>query len=120
MKYGSNQYKALVVNQAGTSLQSIFQGQELETNLSREKWLDLLPGSGLQPNCNRNGFNLKRGDNSQFVVRFGIIGNNENDCRTPDSALGIGIRLSSYSTIRAGNVNYLSPHTSAMAYLFVK
>ena len=116
----NKKFRALAVNQAGVSLRAIFvQGEQLETKLSREKWLDLLPDSGLQPNCNRNGFNIKKAGSSHIIVRFGIIGNNEDNCNSPDSALGIGIGLSN-SDVRAGNVNHNSGSISATAYLFVK
>ena len=38
----------------------------------------------MQPNCNQEGFN------SMNKIRIGILGNNENDCGTPDSFLGVG------------------------------
>ncbi len=58
--------------------------------LGRSTWKALVPKSTLQANCNREGFN-------NFVqapwasVRIGIIANEQNDCGTPDSRLGIGM-----------------------------
>ena len=56
----------------------------------RPAWLALVPNSGLQQNCNREGFNNSVGNGGPAQVRIGILGNNENDCSSPDSRLGIG------------------------------
>ena len=40
-----------------------------------------------QPNCNARGFNNTA---SQHAMRWGIAGNNENDCNTNDSTIGMG------------------------------
>lgn len=68
-------------------VKTIFKG----TNELREKWLSLLPGGGLQPNCNRQGFSNTIDAGNSAYVRIGIIGNEQDDCSSPDSALGIGI-----------------------------
>ena len=52
--------------------------------IGRSRWLDLLPGSRLQPYCSREGFSVLG------KVRIGIVGNNEHDCATPDSFFGVG------------------------------
>ncbi len=41
----------------------------------------------LQPNCNEQGFKKTCGG---AQTRFGILGNNENDCGTCDSYFGFG------------------------------
>ena len=40
-----------------------------------------------QPNCNHRGFNATTSSSS---IRWGISGNNENDCNTNDSTIGFG------------------------------
>eukprot|EP00794_Sanderia_malayensis_P017426 gene17426-19170_t len=64
------------------------------TNAHRSKWLRLMPESNwqsLQPHCNLEGFNKYSPTYSYLrKTRFGILGNNEKDCRTPDSVLGFG------------------------------
>ena len=112
MKNGQGNKRSLVINHAGSSLLAIFQGGQSELKLSREAWLGLLPDSKLQPNCNRNGFNLRKDGNQQILLRLGIMGNNENDCRTPDSFMGVGI----YKGYISGNGYSIW----AMSYLFVK
>ena len=62
----------------------------------------------------QNGFNI-RDNRGGIGVRFGILGNNENDCSTPDSAIGIGI--GSYEKTYMNNQGDPNEY---MAYLFVK
>ncbi|XP_032238430.1 uncharacterized protein LOC116618617 [Nematostella vectensis] len=67
-------------------------GKHVATNLGRDRWKNLVAGSSLQPNCNTEGFNVY-GTWGVYVTskaRIGIIGNNENDCASPDSRLGLG------------------------------
>ena len=74
--------------QSHTTLLDIFQsGSYISTSVGRNGWLGLIANSELQPNCNKEGFNIDIADGK---VRLGIIGNNENDCIYPDSALGFG------------------------------
>lgn len=84
----------LVIPAKAASLHQIFvSGAPLPTNVSLNKWLGLLPGSVLQPNCNLQGFNLAPGAMAKYDfarVRIGVLGNLENDCASPDSRLGIG------------------------------
>ncbi|XP_065054606.1 uncharacterized protein LOC135683313 isoform X2 [Rhopilema esculentum] len=56
----------------------------------RQSWLNILKGSTLQAYCNVQGINVIQGT-VDSRVRIGILGNNENDCVTPDSGLGIGL-----------------------------
>ena len=53
--------------------------------MGRAKWLGVVQGSVLLANCNSEGFNVVTN------VRIGIATNNENDCTTPDSFIGIGL-----------------------------
>ena len=78
----------------GTSLRSAIKGGAI-TNLGRNAWLSLIQNSALQANCNQEGLSVG-------IVRIGIVGNNENDCNSPNSYLGVG----GYgcSTTVAGNV----------------
>ena len=118
-KNGGGTYRSLVVNHAGPSLHAIFQGGQVELGQSRQVWLDLLPGSQLQPYCNRNGFNLERDDSQDIVIRFGIMGNNERNCRSPDSFIGIGIKR--FPPVVGNTVFYPRDKVVlAMAYLFVQ
>jgi hypothetical protein len=55
--------------------------------LGRDAWLAALPGSALQKNCNREGLDVAAG---LLSVRIGILSNEQGNCDSPDSRLGIG------------------------------
>ena len=79
------------ISVAGDSLWKIFQSDSfIPINIGRGRWKSLVNSPSLQPHCNREGINVKNND-GRMLVRIGIIGNNENECNTPDSALGIGL-----------------------------
>ena len=72
------------------------------TSIARSKWLGLLSGSKLQSHCNYQGFTVLS------KVRIGIVANNENDCRTPDTVLGVGgTNLCSLGTYSGNSGCYL-------------
>jgi cysteine-rich repeat protein len=60
------------------------------TNIGRAAWKALITGSSLQPNCNREGFNSIPAGGGWERMRIGIVSNQENDCGSPDSYIGIG------------------------------
>ncbi len=75
------------------SLASVFMaGTHLGTNNPYPEWTSLVPVGSLQANCRRQGFNAQADSNQQANtrVRIGIIGNNENDCTSPNSFIGVG------------------------------
>jgi len=72
------------------SLLNLFQGAYVATALGRNAWKALIAGSSLQANCNREGFNANPVGGGNARARIGISSNQENDCNTPDSYLGIG------------------------------
>ena len=74
-----------------TSMREMFAGGEIDLSVNRSPsaWLGLLEAPRLQGNCNRAGINVGAG--SGFAKsRLGIIANQENDCGSADSHLGIG------------------------------
>ncbi len=78
-------------DQAANSLFELFSPDVyVPTTLTRATWLTYVPMNSLQPNCNREGFNNAPNGNAATRVRIGILGNNQNDCTSPDSALGFG------------------------------
>ena len=71
----------------------IADGNYRQTNLGRDTWKGLISGSSLQHNCNKEGFNARIAPHSKYDwprARIGMIANNEKDCNTPDSFLGLG------------------------------
>jgi cysteine-rich repeat protein len=70
------------------TLQRLFTEQEPRGHtMTREGWLGFMDYPRLQEHCNTMGFNLELGPHR---LRLGIIANNENDCNSPDSWLGLG------------------------------
>jgi hypothetical protein len=58
--------------------------------VSRDAWLSLVPGAVLQEHCNRSGIDAAGDDAQHARVRIGIVSNQEDDCGTPDSFIGVG------------------------------
>jgi hypothetical protein len=84
----SGDVRWLVIPLAADSLHELFSsGEHRPTSVGREAWKGLLEGSSLQLHCNREGSNNYH---QQTRVRLGILGNQEDDCGSPDSRLGIG------------------------------
>ena len=91
----SNDLKFVSISYPASSLYDLIaDGKYRATRLGRQRWKSLISGSSLQTNCNRQGFNVLQSPNTHphplARTRIGIIGNQENDCRTPDSFLGFG------------------------------
>ena len=77
---------------ASTSLQDLFANTATNTFLSRptkEEWIWSMndPNADIQPHCNANGINIAQGSSR---ARFGIISNQENNCGSCDSRIGVG------------------------------
>ena len=104
------------------SLLSLFKtGNALYTNLARSSWKNLIASSSLQLNCRRQGINVKDSGNS-ILTRIGYIANQENDCASCDSFIGIG---PSRFGMSCGNVAQHSPdngnkNTPANCYVLVQ
>ena len=77
----------LQINQKATSLVELFKGAYVGTSFGKNAWKALVPGSSMQPNCNVEGFNTECGGRK---VRLGFLTNQENDCQSCDSYLGVG------------------------------
>ena len=108
------------------SLLSLFKsGVESNTTIGRSAWKGLIENSSLQMNCNKEGFNLKDGDSSLILARIGYTANNEDDCNSCDSFIGIG--LPNYRHVSCGNIAP-SPYfpdnggrnSTAMCYVLIK
>jgi hypothetical protein len=100
------------VASVGTSLRALLAGANDQlVSATRANWLTLLPSASLQPECNKGGFNVIGSDptriNDHARMRIGFIANQETDCDTPDSRLGVGGAGASCATTddtTAGNV----------------
>jgi hypothetical protein len=95
---GSGMQRTLVVPVKADSLLSVLKDGQRTTSIGRDEWTRVVPGHALQPLCNAEGINLA----TEYVrARIGIVGNNENDCASCDSAIGIGIRTPNTCAARA-------------------
>jgi len=82
----------LVLPLTSPSMRAMFgSATRIDTNAGRDAWKATLATSSLQLNCNSEGVNNAPGINALLPrVRIGIIGNEQNDCMSPDSWIGIG------------------------------
>ena len=93
MKFVGNIRWIKIEYQSSSLYHLIADGQYRSTQIGRQNWKSLISGSSLQPNCNREGFNVVPNGfptNRLQHVRIGIIANEQNDCRSCDSSLGLG------------------------------
>ena len=100
MKYNGN-LRAFSFWYPASSLYSLIaDGRYRPTRLGRYKWKSLISGSSLQRYCNREGFNAYH---EYARVRLGLIANQENDCNSPDSFIGLGTHRINHGRNAAGN-----------------
>lgn len=85
---GTKRFTVLDVTRA--SLRDAFSAGRISTTGGRDAWLKLVEAPVLQANCNDEGFNIEHSGGIAPRVRIGIIGNEQTDCATPDSYIGIG------------------------------
>ena len=88
MKVG-NDLKFVSINRTASSLHNLIADNKYkQIKIGREKWKSLITDSSLQRNCNKEGFNVF--GFTATKVRLGMLGNNENNCLSPDSFIGFG------------------------------
>ncbi len=81
--------KCVQVWAGNRTAQQIFSENSRSASLDRATWTNIFGTNAAEPNCNVNGINMFPA--AYAGVRFGLIGNNEADCATPDFAIGLGI-----------------------------
>ncbi len=109
----------------GPTLHQLLTGPKISTGLSVLDWEGLLPKGTLQGNCLTQGFQVEA---SGVKLRLGIFGNNENDCDSVDSWIGIGSSggpCGVQAPPGAGNVacwggDHGSAKVPAMVYVYVR
>ncbi|MCB9634072.1 MAG: hypothetical protein H6721_18280 [Sandaracinus sp.] len=121
----------LTIPQAGASLSSVIApGTYVASTVGRDAWKGLMASGSLQPFCNREGFNAQANTPAAAWARarIGIISNQEADCGSPDSRIGIGTQgnaCGQSDAISAGNAAFCSPdagdrNTQGFGYVFVR
>jgi len=125
MKIG-HQIKFIVINMHSNSLFSLIaDGKYRATSLGRNTWKTLIGSqASLQPNCNKEGFNAACTHSASARARIGIPGNNENDCVTCDSRIGIGTGGAPDDSNTCGNAAASGEngekHIKSMGYILVQ
>ena len=125
MKVGG-QTRFLLLEQAAPSLHSLIaDGVYRSTSLGRDSWKSLVSDASLQNHCNKEGFNTRGSDNGLSRARIGFVGNNENDCVTPDSRIGFGTEGYPDNSNSCGNVakhggDNGDKSIKAMGYIFIQ
>ena len=108
MEYGFEERSLFIELDEAKSLQDLFAGGYTATDASVEGWRALVPDAGYENNCNRQGFNTESDGchvgMSHCRLRLGIWFNNEDECRSSDSFLGIGAAELSYAELSSGSV----------------
>ena len=129
MKYGG-QLRAFSFSYPASSLYDLIaDGKYRQTRIGRSQWKQLIHGSSLQRNCNKEGFNVNPRNHAK--ARFGILGNQENNCDSTDSFIGLGANyqrtycLGRSAHNAAGNVASCSPdngdkNIKVMGYILVR
>ena len=83
----------LSLNKIASSLYKLFEDEKyLRTNLGINKWKSLIENSSLQIRACKEGFNLERKNICAECIRLrlGIIGDEWDNCKSPDSFIGFG------------------------------
>ena len=133
MKIGQ-QIKFIVINKQANSLYSLIaDGKYRYTTLGRDTWKSLIGSeASLQINCNREGFNANsdsqtdsEGEDLIAKARIGILGNNEEECKSCDSRIGFGTGGLHDDSNTCGNEAMYNgdnrdKHIKAMGYILVQ
>jgi len=106
-----SQTNCLYQARSASSALALFSGPAITVGLTRAAFMAWDPTSdsayNSQPYCNTSGYNLSLGSGFISQCRFGLIMNNENDCGTPDSAIGLGCyRTYDGAAIGAGSCSF--------------
>ena len=120
------QLKFIVIHKQADSLYSLIaDGQYRNTSLGRDKWKELIGSQGsLQHNCDKEGFNAVCWE-GYSKARIGIVGNNQNDCFSCDSRIGLGTEGYPDDSNMCGNEAMDNPdngdkHIKVMGYILVQ
>jgi len=128
------QSAAMTLAVSGSSVLHLMRGPFVQIARPRQDWLALLPGAIVQPNCNQGGINNYFA-NPLLRVRIGMVGNEQADCTSPDSFIGIGgggagsgcfpgngmFVAPSAGSVSGGSCNPTpGPNHPAFAYLYVR
>jgi len=115
----------LDIPQSKTSLSQLFLSGTLATTFGVSAWEGLVASPSLQTACTQEGFNLGA---ASTAARIGIVGDDDADCMTPESRIGIGTGGAACGQVdgdASGDEAYCTPDhgnrsTPTFGYLFVR
>ena len=120
----------MVLNYEASSLYNLIaDGQYRNTTAVKNTWKSLIASSALQEKCNLQGFNINKSwtyNTNIMKARLAFAANNEDDCESPDSWIGYGVRYIGWQVdihLACGNhVGYGKPrkHIPAFGYILVQ
>ena len=123
----NTQLNFISIDRPSNSLHALVaDGQYRNIMLGRDKWKKLVGSqASLQHNCNKDGFNVFGTNFGLSRTRIGILGNNEDDCRSCDSRIGFGAGGGPDNSNTCGNeVRYGGDngdkHLKTMGYILVQ
>ncbi len=122
----AGQPRSLVLPAKAANLRALLTGAAVKTTASVLQWEALLPKGSLQDHCLLQGFHVAAPNGVK--VRIGILGNNEKDCGSVDSWLGVGATANicgAKDTPGVGNLACWNPDwgdakTAALAWIWVR
>lgn len=123
MRDASDTLRDLIIDQSANSMYDLIRsGTYTATSRGPSEWDSLMESGFLYGSCYRQGFNS---NSSQYKVRIGILGDNNADCGSPNSFIGVGATASEFGGVAAGNyaVDDLSTQiraTKTFSYVFVR
>ena len=124
MKLPGKATRFLLIQKQASSLHSLIaDGIHRPTSLNVTAWKSLIgTQASLQPNCHREGFNSASDGGSYARVRIGIIGQDQIDCLSHDSAIGFGMAwgTSTCGNEAISNADNGEQHIKAMGYILVQ
>jgi len=119
--------KFIVINKHAKSLYSLIaDGEYHAISLGRNTWKTLIGSqASLQQHCNKEGFNVVSTYDSNSKARIGILGNQQDHCKTCDSRIGFGTGGDHDDSNTCGNEATRSSdngdkHIKAMGYILVQ
>jgi hypothetical protein len=114
-----------------STLLGLVSGPYTPTALGRGAWTALANNATLELNCNFEGFNAVF--NAPYArARIGLLANQQNNCNTPDSAIGFGVDVGPKNSCYPAEVSYAAgvagggscspsgPNKGVFGYVFVR
>ncbi len=117
-------WRWLVLPVSGASLQALFLAGATPTQLGPQAWEKLLDVGSVQSNCLMEGVNVMPAGGGR--VRVGIVGNNEDDCASNDSWLGLGgaaacgVSKTTVGNVACWSADHGDANVAVMGYLMVR